>query len=127
MSPEITFALERAMSVLIRRQPIKFPIERVNRGFVVRLRLSQKRTRVGRVDGKRRSLKPLHVPVVMWHSRTATTTDVNMQEVPASVQSTINSINAELRKSDARSRKSSKESPSTAALVRSWRKPSARL
>src|SRR5580692_3616625 len=111
MSPEISFALERAMSVLIRSQPIKFPIERVNRGFVDTQRLSQKRTSVGRVGGKRRSLKPLHVPVVMWHSRTATTTDVYMQEIPASVQSPINSINSEFRKSDARSRKSTKESP----------------
>ena len=34
---------------------------------------------------------------VMRHSRTATTTDVYMQEIPASVQSTINSINRELR------------------------------
>ena len=42
---------------------------------------------------------------VMRHSRTATTTDVYMQEIPASVQSTINSINLELRKSQARSRK----------------------
>jgi hypothetical protein len=30
---------------------------------------------------------------VMRHSRTATTTDIYMQEIPASVQSTINSIN----------------------------------
>jgi len=44
---------------------------------------------------------------VMRHSRTATTTDVYMQEIPASVQSTINSINLELRKSD----------------ERNWRKP----
>jgi hypothetical protein len=36
---------------------------------------------------------------VLRHSRTATTTDVFMQEIPASVQSTINSINRELRKS----------------------------
>jgi hypothetical protein len=37
---------------------------------------------------------------VMRHSRAATTTDVYMQEIPASVQSTINSINSKLRKSD---------------------------
>jgi integrase len=64
---------------------------------------------------------------VMRHSRTATTTDVYMQEIPASVQSTINSINSELRKSDAPSRKKSKESASTGAVVRSRRKPSARV
>ncbi|WP_260734911.1 site-specific integrase [Tunturiibacter lichenicola] len=64
---------------------------------------------------------------VMRHSRTATTTDVYMQEIPASVQSTINSINLELRKSDARSRKNLKESASTAALLRSRRKPSERV
>ena len=42
---------------------------------------------------------------VMRHSRTTTTTDIYMQEIPASVQSTINSINLKLRKSDARTRK----------------------
>ncbi len=47
---------------------------------------------------------------VMRHSRTATTTDVYMQEIPASVQSTINSINSELRKSDVRNRKTAKGS-----------------
>jgi hypothetical protein len=36
---------------------------------------------------------------VMRHSRTATTTDVYMQEIPESVQTTINSIDSELRKS----------------------------
>jgi integrase len=64
---------------------------------------------------------------VMRHSRAATTTDVYMQEIPASVQSTINSINSELRKSDARSRKKSKESASTGAVVSSRRRPSARV
>ena len=44
---------------------------------------------------------------VMRHSRTATTTDVYMQEIPASVQSTINSINRELRGLSAPSRKTS--------------------
>ena len=34
---------------------------------------------------------------VMRHSRTATTTDVYMQEIPESVQATINSIKKELR------------------------------
>jgi integrase len=36
---------------------------------------------------------------VLRHSRTATTTDVYMQEIPESVQATVNSINRELRKS----------------------------
>jgi integrase len=35
---------------------------------------------------------------VLRHSRTATTTDVYMQEIPESVQATVNSINRELRK-----------------------------
>jgi len=35
---------------------------------------------------------------VMRHSRTATTTDVYMQEIPESVQATVNSIHRELRK-----------------------------
>src|ERR1700723_2799581 len=64
---------------------------------------------------------------VMWHSRTATTTDVYMQEISASVQSTINSINSELRKSDKHSRKKSKESASAGTDVSSRRKPSARV
>ena len=64
---------------------------------------------------------------VMRHSRTATTSDVYMQEIPASVQSTINSINLELRKSQARSRKSSKESASTEAVGNSRCRPSARV
>ncbi len=34
---------------------------------------------------------------VMRHSRTATTTDVYMQEIPESVQATVNSIHSELR------------------------------
>jgi hypothetical protein len=64
---------------------------------------------------------------VMRHSRTATTTDVYMQEIPASVQSTINSINSELRKSNVPGRKKSNESASTGSVVRSRRKPSARV
>jgi hypothetical protein len=36
---------------------------------------------------------------LMRHSRTATTTDVYMQEIPESVQATVNSINTELRNS----------------------------
>jgi integrase len=34
---------------------------------------------------------------VLRHSRTATTTDVYMQEIPGSVRATVNAINAELR------------------------------
>lgn len=64
---------------------------------------------------------------VMRHSRTATTTDVYMQEIPASVQSTINSINSELRKSDAKTRKKSKESAPAGAVVSSRRKGSTRV
>ena len=44
---------------------------------------------------------------VMRHSRTATTTDVYMQEITASVQSMINSINRELRGFNAPTRKKS--------------------
>ena len=42
---------------------------------------------------------------VLRHSRTATTTDVYMQEIPKSVQATVNSINAELRKKSTSVRK----------------------
>ena len=34
---------------------------------------------------------------LLRHSRAATTTDVYMQEIPESVQATVNAINAELR------------------------------
>jgi hypothetical protein len=34
---------------------------------------------------------------LLRHSRAATTTDEYMQEIPESVQSTVNAINAELR------------------------------
>ena len=61
---------------------------------------------------------------VMRHSRTATTTDVYMQEIPASVQSTINSINSELRKSDAKTRKKSKELAPAGAVISGRRKRS---
>ncbi len=64
---------------------------------------------------------------VMRHSRAATTTDVYMQEIPASVQSTINSINSELRNSDLRSRKKSNAAVPTGEVVRSRRKPSSRV
>jgi integrase len=64
---------------------------------------------------------------VMRHSRTATTTDVYMQEIPASVQSTINSINSELRKSNTRGRKMSHEPDPTGAVLSSRRKGSARV
>jgi integrase len=42
---------------------------------------------------------------VLRHSRAATTTDVYMQEIPKSVQATVDSINAELRKKPASVRK----------------------
>ena len=58
---------------------------------------------------------------------TATTTDVYMQEIPASVQSTINSINSELRKSDAKTRKKSKEPAPAGTVVSGRRKPSTRV
>jgi integrase len=61
---------------------------------------------------------------VMRHSRTATTTDVYMQEIPASVQSTINSINRELRKSGRAHRTSRKQTAVTGAVVSSRRKVS---
>ena len=49
---------------------------------------------------------------VMRHSRTATTTDVYMQEIPESVQATVNSINTELRVSLQKGRrKAAKELP----------------
>ena len=35
---------------------------------------------------------------VLRHSRAATTTDVYMQEIPKSVQATVDSINAKLRR-----------------------------
>lgn len=62
---------------------------------------------------------------VMRHSRTATTTDVYMQEIPSSVQSTINSINSELRKSDGRSRRKPQQSVRTGSVSLSRRKRSA--
>jgi hypothetical protein len=34
---------------------------------------------------------------LLRHSRAATTTDVYMQEIPESVEATVNAINAELR------------------------------
>ncbi len=60
---------------------------------------------------------------VMRHSRTATTTDVYMQEIPASVQSTINSINRELRGLSAPNQK---KSASTGAVVEGRRKAAKR-
>ena len=49
--------------------------------------LAQKKGTVKDVQGLKR------------HSRIATTTDVYMQEIPESVQATVNSINTELRNS----------------------------
>ncbi|HYU45900.1 MAG TPA: tyrosine-type recombinase/integrase [Terriglobales bacterium] len=42
---------------------------------------------------------------VLRHSRAATTTDVYMQEIPKSVQATVDSINSELRKESTSARK----------------------
>lgn len=64
---------------------------------------------------------------VMRHSRAATTTDVYMQEIPASVQSTIDSIHSELTNAKTRNRKTSKQSSSTGAAVSSRRKNSTRV
>ena len=52
------------------------------------------------------------------HSRTATTTDVYMQEIPESVQATVNSISRELRKSRSTQnpRATTKKKPDIAAL-----------
>ena len=56
---------------------------------------------------------------VLRHSRTATTTDVYMQEIPESVQATVNSINEELRKSSVEktSRTTQKRAPVTADFI----------
>ena len=53
---------------------------------------------------------------VLRHSRTATTMDVYMQEIPESVQSTINSINRELRKSGGAHRARRKQSVTTGTV-----------
>ena len=56
---------------------------------------------------------------VLRHFRTATTTDVYMQEIPESVQATVNSINEELRKSSVEktSRTTQKRAPVTADFI----------
>ena len=53
---------------------------------------------------------------VLRHSRTATTTDIYMQEIPESVQATVNSISMELRRSQSgtNSRSTAKRVPATA-------------
>jgi integrase len=61
---------------------------------------------------------------VMRHSRTATTTDVYMQEIPASVQATINSINPELRGLRATNRK---KLASTGTVAEARRKAAKRV
>ena len=53
---------------------------------------------------------------VLRHSRAATTSDVYMQEIPASVQSTINSINRELRKPHSAHRARRKQSVTTGTV-----------
>jgi integrase len=60
---------------------------------------------------------------VLRHSRTATTMDVYMQEIPESVQTTINAINKELRSSNAQSRMSREKSASNGTVRISRRKP----
>jgi integrase len=54
---------------------------------------------------------------LMRHSRTATTTDVYMQEIPESVQATVNSINTELRNSFPKSRRKGVKPLPDAVLV----------
>jgi len=54
-------------------------------------------------------------------------TKAAMQEIPASVQSTINSINLELRKSDERNRRKPQTSVRAGAAGISRRKPSSRV
>ena len=54
---------------------------------------------------------------VMRHSRTTTTTDVYMQEIPESVRATVNSINAELRNSSKTGGRKSVKAMSDAVLV----------
>jgi len=56
---------------------------------------------------------------IMRHSRTTTTTDAYMHEIPASVQSTINPINHELQGLRATNRK---KSASTGAVIEYRRK-----
>jgi hypothetical protein len=59
---------------------------------------------------------------VLRHSRTATTTDVYMQEIPESVQATVNSINRELRKSGAANNpRTTPKKPATAVVFRGQR------
>ena len=53
---------------------------------------------------------------LMRHSRTATTTDVYMQEIPESVQSTVNSIHLELRKQPLKERRNGAKPPATTAF-----------
>ena len=54
---------------------------------------------------------------VMRHSRTATTTDVYTQEIPESVQATVNSIKRELRLSSTKSHRKVAKPPSDAVRV----------
>ena len=56
---------------------------------------------------------------VLRHSRTATTTDVYMQEIPESVQATVNSINRELRKSGSAGKSRANSKRAADAKVRS--------
>jgi integrase len=54
---------------------------------------------------------------VMRHSRTSTTTDVYMQEIPESVQATINSINKELRQRRPKEKRRATSAPPSKKLV----------
>ena len=54
---------------------------------------------------------------MMRHSRTATTTDVYMQEIPESVRATVNSINTELRNSSKKGRRKSVKAMPDVVLV----------
>jgi integrase len=54
---------------------------------------------------------------LMRHSRTATTTDVYMQEIPESVQATVNSINKELRQLRPKEKRRATSAPASKKLV----------
>jgi integrase len=60
---------------------------------------------------------------VMRHSRTATTTDVYMQEIPESVRATIDSINNELRQRRPKERRRATSAPASKKLAGSANQP----
>jgi integrase len=53
------------------------------------------RSTIATLAQKKGTVKDVHG--LLRHSRAATTTDVYMQEIPESVQATVNAISAELR------------------------------